>query len=191
MKHFKTLGIVAVGAASLMSFVGAGTASADELTNSNGTTFSGTVVWSLAAGGSAKLVDTAGNPLQTCTGAVKTNTITSQGPGQRIKFKTSYHLSSCTFSTKFLTTSGEEFEDTTAKATGTSEMTINTVLFGSCIYGLTGGTDTGTFSTGSGSFAANTITEKFSGSAFACPATTKWTGAFILTLPSPYIYDDN
>jgi hypothetical protein len=80
----------------------------------------------------------------------------------------------------------------TEKTQGTVEsdaeigVTINTVLFGSCVYGVANGTSVGTlttFSSGAAKFDANAIAKKLSGGA-SCPETAKWTGEYTSTEPS-------
>jgi len=108
-----------------------------------------------------------------------------------------YDIESCTLSTKVLKAGGDEIEapaestTATVKATSESQMTVNTGLFGSCVYGVTAGTTVGSVNTSSGEFTASAVTEKLSGSAFACPDTTKWIANWIITVPDPFLFDNN
>lgn len=194
MKHLKIFGLAAVAAASLMALP-AGTASADEITSPAGTTVK-EIVWSLLAGTSAKLVNTSGGEILSCTKAKETNPITSQGPGKPILGTINHDLENCTSPTKVLKSGGEEInaptESTTAtvKATSESQLTVDTSLLGSCVC-ATAGTEVGSIETTSGNFSENEVTEKLSGSAFACPETTKWIAEWVRTVPDPYIYDNN
>jgi hypothetical protein len=64
-------------------------------------------------------------------------------------------------------------------------MTIQSFFFGSCVYGVTAGTDLGTFTGGNpAQFTANAVLEKLSGSAFACPSTMLWTATYVSTSPA-------
>ena len=196
MKHLKIFSLVAVAAASLMA-LSAGTASADEVTSPAGTTAK-KMVWSLVAETSAKLVNTTNQELLTCTKGESTHPIVSQGPGfPLITAPVEYDLGNCTLPAQVLKAGGEEIDaptgspTATVKATSESQLTIATVLFGSCIYGATAGTTIGSVNTSSGELTVNAITEKFSNSAFACPVSTKWVANWVLTVPNPYLFDEN
>lgn len=65
------------------------------------------------------------------------------------------------------------------------ELTINTIFFGSCIYGTSGEATLGTLTEGKPAlFTMNGILVKLSGSNFACPETAKASGTYTLTSPS-------
>jgi hypothetical protein len=195
MKYLKIFGLAAIAAASLMA-LSAGTASADENTSPAGTTAKEDV-WSLVPGTSAKLVNTSGGEILSCTKANETFLIASQGPGKPILGTTKYDLENCTLPAKELKEGGEEINapaesmTATVKATSESQLTINTGLFGSCVYAVTAGTTIGTINTSSGEFVENEVTEKLSGSGAVCPETTKWIAEWVRTLPNPFIYDNN
>ncbi len=187
MKHIKILGLAAVAAMALMAF--ASTASATTLTTGAGAkvTTGTTIDFSIPAGGSALLVNTKGEALDTCTeSTVKGKTTNEGGTGVAVKGNVeTLTWGNCTFTTKTITANGLQVNGTASgnvSATGTFEVTINTVLFGSCIYGVTSGTSLGTLA--SGTFTANAVAERFSGSAFACPETSKWTGSYTATEPA-------
>lgn len=197
MKRLKIFGLAAFAAAFLMA-LSAGTALADEITSPAGTTAK-EVIWSLQPGTTAKLVNTSGGEIMACTEAKETGPITSQGPGKPVVYAITYDYENCTYPTKLLKAGGEEMdaatESTTAtvKATSESQVTTNTVLFGSCVYGATAGTTLGSVTTSSGEFTANAVTEKLSGSSVVCPDTTRWIVAWVMTQPKPvsYVYDTN
>jgi hypothetical protein len=187
MKCMKIL-MAAGAAAALVTFFGTGIASADVVTSPAGTAYTGTVDWSLESGTSTKIVDTAGKELDTCTQLTDKGTITNHGAGKPVSGSIeTLEWGSCTFVTKTLKTNGFEVKGGVVKATGEFHVTINTVFFGSCIYGVTSGTALGTLSA-SGTFTANAVTEKFSGSGFVCPETSKWTGSTVATQPVPFTY---
>jgi hypothetical protein len=196
VKYLKIFSLAVVAAAFLMSLF-AGTALADEITSPLGVTAK-EEVFSLVAGTSLKVVDTSGGEILTCTKAKSTKPITGQGPGKRIVYKpTKYDFEECTFPTKMLKEGSEEGDAVgestveTVEATSESQMTINTVLFGSCVYGATAGTSIGSIGTTSGEFSENEVTEKLTGSGFACPASTRMIAAWVLTVPNPFIFDNN
>jgi len=209
MKYVRMLALAAVAAAALMAFVGAGTASATKLCSTTvdpcpagqhwpvGTTldFSSTNTVLKETGGgeldkcSSSTVHGVTSTTGSSTEAVKGNvTQTRKENGQLLGLS----WEGCTFATKTLTATGLEVSSKvagtsngTVKATGTYEVTINTVLFGSCIYGVTGGKEIGTLNEGKpATFTAKAVAEKFSGSAFACPETSNWTGTYTLTTPA-------
>ncbi len=201
MKHAKMLALAAVAAGALMAFVGAGTASATVLCSTTTESCSEGQNWkentvldfTIPSGSSANLVDTGGEELDKCsTSTVKgkitnagSSTATVTGPVEELTW------GSCTFPTKTLTLGKLEVHkiagtsNGTLTADGTFEVTINTIFFGSCIYGVTSGVDLGELTEGNPAiFHANAVAEKFSGSNFACPSTSKWTATYTLTSPS-------
>jgi hypothetical protein len=146
-----------------------------------------TLDFSLKSGTSALLVDTTGKTIDTC----KTSTPT--GKIEKVKGVTgpleSLTWGSCTFPTKTLTLGKLTIEhiagthNGTVKADSTTEVTMNTVLFGSCIYGPTAGVDLGELKEGKpATFVANAVLQKL-GSNAACPETAKWTAEYTLTEP--------
>jgi len=73
----------------------------------------------------------------------------------------------------------------TVTSEGTTEITINTIFFGRCIHGGTSGTSVGDITEGNPAVLhTNAVSEKFSGSNLACPATGKLTATLTLTSPS-------
>ena len=195
MRHMKMLGLAVVAAAALMAFVGVGTASATTLTNEAGEIVeSGTTIdFSIPSGKNAVLVDTNGEELDKCaTSTVSGKTTNKGGTGEAVKGNVeTLDWGSCTFPTKTLVAAGLQVSGTgsgNVSATGTFEVTINTILLGSCIYGVTNGAPVGTLA--SGTFTANAVAEKFSGSNLACPSTSKWTGTYTATEPKGLSVDE-
>lgn len=195
MKYIKMLGLAAVAAAALMAFVGASTASATVITGSAGKLGVGSSLdFSLKTGTSALLVNTAGEELDKCsTSTVKGNITNAGGAAATVtgEIKELTWGGPCTFPT--VTTKLGKLEihhiagTTNGTLTADSEIgvTINTVFFGSCVYGVTAGTHLGVVTGGNpATFHANAVAEKLSGSAFACPATSKWTGTYVNTTPA-------
>ncbi len=195
MKYTKMLSLVAVAAAALMAFVGVGTASATTLTDEAGNVVkSGTTIdFSIPSGASTLLVDTENEPLDTCTQSTARGKTTNEGgTGAAVTGNVeTLDWGNCSFVTKTLHTNGLQVNGTgsgNVSATGTFEVTINTILFGSCIYGVTNGVSIGTLA--SGTFTANAVVEIFPGSNFFCPTTAKWTGTYTATEPKGLKVDE-
>jgi hypothetical protein len=131
-----------------------------------------------------------GNTLDTCkTSVAKGNLTTNSGTPSGNLSELSW--GSCTFPTKTLVLGGlkvTQIGTTTngkVESNATIEVTINTVLFGSCVYGVNANTEIGTLttaSTGTAKFDANAVAKKLSGGA-SCPETSKWTGEYVSTEP--------
>jgi len=201
MKHVKTLGLAAVAAAALMAFAGAGTASAETNLCSTTTTPctsevpAGTVLdFSLAPGTSAKQTTTDGKTtLQTCTAStIKMQLATATPPtGPITELTWGTAGTPCTFPAKATQLSNLAFDrivgTDNALITADGEIklfTVNTVLFGSCVYGVTSGTQLGTFTGGKpAAFDLNAVAKKLTGSEAACPETSKVTASYVLTEP--------
>ena len=200
MKYIKMLGLAAVAAMALTALFASGTASATELCEETVTPCPEakrvkTLDLSVVAGTPALLVNTSGEELDKCTGGtVKgkvtvngSSTTTTTGPVEELTW------ANCTWPTSTLKKGSLEIhaiagtDNGTVTADGEFQVTINTVFFGSCIYGVTSGVDLGEL-TGSATtpiFHANAVAEKFSGSAFACPETSKWTATYHVTGTAP------
>ena len=198
MKPFKMLGVAAMAAAALMVLVGAGTASATVICKNNLNTETcsepypiGTEgIASIPAGKSIVLADTEGGELDRCNTSTVTGKLKSQGSGKpALSELSTITFGNCTFPTKTVNPGRGELTWIKGTDNGTlftyeTQATINTVFFGSCIYGVTG-TDMGTTVGGNpGSLTVNAVVEKFSGSNFACPETAKLTGQYVATSPT-------
>lgn len=202
MKNLKALGFAVVAMAAVVALIPIGTASASVLCKTTEAPcpskyLAGTTVdLSRITGGSELLTNTKGESLDTCTEITKKGKITKAGSstetvtGEWTEFK----MTNCTFPTKPITLGRFEVHSIAGHngqftSDATTEVTINTVLFGSCIYGVTSGTSLGTLTGGNpGQLDMNAVAERFSGSAFACPETANWTGTFFLTEPSGTVH---
>jgi hypothetical protein len=194
MKYVKILSLAAVAAMALMAFA-ASSASATALYN--GATKLGVgseLDFSLKTGTSALLVNTEGGELDTCKSSTVKGSITNAGGASATVSGNISELTwgSCTFPTTTTIKGGLEVHQigTSTEGTVTSNaeigVTINTVFFGTCVYGVAKATDLGTLKTaasGTAEFIANAVAIKLSGSNFACPETSKWTGTYVSTTP--------
>jgi len=201
MKHAKMLALAAVVAGALMAFMATGTASATVLCSTTADPCPSAQKWpvntvldfSIPSGKQTVLVATEGTEIDRCsTSTVKgkiTNagsvTETVTGPVEETTW------GSCTFTTTTLEMGKLEVHkiagtsNGTVTADGTFRVTVNTILFGSCIWGITSGSDLGTITEGNPAvFHLNVVAEIMSGSNFACQSTAVWTGAYTLTAPA-------
>jgi hypothetical protein len=198
MKHLKSFGLAAIAASALMGLVSVGTASATVTYNGATALKVGTVTdYSLKTGTSASLVNTSGESLNTCTTSTLKKKITNAGSSTTTTTGEVTQLTwgSCTFPTATVILGKLETHHITGTTNGTLTsdaeigVTINTVFFGSCVYGVKSGTDLGVGTGGNPStFHVNTVAIKLSGSAFACPETTKFTATYTSTEPSGDIH---
>jgi hypothetical protein len=212
VKYLKMLGLAAVAAAALMAFVGAGTASADELCTTAAVSNmcpAGKVITEVDASlvGSAKLESTTGATLDTCTAGTvkiteineahgnKTGTSSIQGtvPAEDLTWGVA-GTTPCTFPTKTIT--GGSIDATEAAGGGTTltatgiEVTINTVLFGSCVYGVGAGLDIGSVANGGTQLVINKTVNRTGGGA-ACPETSVWNATYKITNHTAVTYINN
>jgi hypothetical protein len=190
MKNFKLLGVAAVAAMALMAFA-ASSASATSLYNgSEKLSNTATIHFSVPAGGSVGIKDTIGNTVRTCkSSTMKGKLITNEGtPSGGL---TELTWGSCTFPTKTLALGGLKFTQIGTTTNGkvesnaTIEVTINTVLFGSCAFGVNANTEIGTLTTsaeGAATLDLNGVAKKLSGGS-SCPETFRWFGMYVSTSP--------
>ncbi len=196
MQHLKMLGLAAMAAAALTTIAGVGMASATVLCKNSLNTETCSEPYAIGTEGtaslvgSAKLTDTKGNTLDTCSGSTVTGKLKEQGSGKPATSELStLTWSGCTFPTKTLVPGSGDLTwikgtDNGTLVTTETQVTISTVLFGSCSYGVGVGTDMGTVEGGNpGSLAVNTVISKISGGA-ACPETTKFTANYVATSPT-------
>ena len=195
MHYTKLFVLAAVAAVALMAVASSASAAGGGLYS--GTTPLGlgsSLDFSIPSGGAANLVDTSGNTLDKCTGSTVKGELTNAGSATVNPTGTISELTwtGCTFTTKTVSTGNKlEIEWTSGtngsvKADSPIEVTINTVLFGSCIYGVAKGTSVGTlttFGSGAATFDANAVATRF-GTNVPCPATSKWTGSYTGTTPT-------
>jgi hypothetical protein len=198
MKHVKLLGLAVLAGALLMAIVGSGTAigatnfcttQESPCPEANRWAAGTTLDFTVKSGTSAALVTTTGEALDTCTGG------TVKGKMEKAEPVTdsieSLTWTGCTFPTtttklgKLEVTNSATAHNGTVKADSEIGVTINGGFFGSCIYGVTAGTDLGELKEGKpATFVANAVAERLTGSALACPETAKWTAEYTLTEPS-------
>ena len=144
--------------------------------------------FSIPTGGSSVLVNTANEGLDTCTESTAKGKIEIAegviGPIESLTW------SGCTFTTTTLKAGKLKVARIAGTSNGTvtaasvSQVTINTIFFGSCIYGVTNNTSIGDITEGNPAvFHANAVAQKMAGSAFACPLTAKWTATYNVTEP--------
>jgi hypothetical protein len=206
MKYLKMLGLAAIAAAALMAFAGAGTASADELctepADATNMCPTGKLITEIHAIGeeSAKLEDTNGNTIDTCT--AHTVSISNITQGTTVRPIIAHHVTTiwensgtrCTFPTITITNGSGESKHasgggTTVIAKGT-EVTINTFLFGSCVYGAGASLDLGSIPNGGDTISINVVVNKTGGN-FACPTTAKWNAKYTVTNHNKVFYITN
>jgi len=205
MKYIKMLGLAAVAAMALMAF-GAGTASATKLCTVNtdpcpaGSTepVETEIHATLTANTTAVLETSGGTVLDTCTeSTVKGKTAkTAAATGESVKGDIeTLTWGNCTRTTTTEAVGNLELHDAagadgTLTATGTTEVTIDTI-FGSCIYGTGTGLNLGAVKGGSpATLSINVGVPKISGN-FACPATGIWTANYTVTKPTSLFITHN
>jgi hypothetical protein len=189
-----------------MAFVGAGTASADELcttaANAENMCPAGSKITEIHAtltkGKSGILHNTAGETIVTCTAGTVKGKITTgnetkktgmSGPVEALTWGETGTACSLPTKTTVLGTidaSSGGSGATTVKATET-QVTINTVFFGSCVYGAGAGLTLGTIPAGGNTLNINTVVNKISGGGL-CPETSKWTAEFTVTNHNKVFY---
>ena len=218
MKHLKMLGLAAMAAMALMALVGAGTASAKEGVLCSVSTDPcplaskwpvGTVLdFSQEPGTTLKLLNTAGETLDTCTTATVKGELTANpaepettgagtATGKITELTWGSPTTPCLYPTTTVTKGALKIEAEDAKGNGNVyadakiEVTIQIPIFGSCIYGVEANTKIGTLSEGkkvaktnegAPTFTANAIAKRLNAN-FACPETAVWSGSYILTAP--------
>jgi hypothetical protein len=211
MNYLKLLGLTTIAAATVMAFVGAGAASADELCTEvavNNMCPAGKVITEVDASlvGSAKLESTTGTTLDTCTAGTvkitelteasgnKTGTESITGSVTAVDLTWGQTGTACAFPTR--TVIGGVVHATEAAGNGTTltatgiEVTINTVLFGTCTYGVGTGLDLGAIANGKTDLVINRVVNKTSGGA-ACPETAVWTATYRMTNHTAAYYINN
>jgi hypothetical protein len=198
MNHLKLPGLIAVVALALMALFGASTASATVLckTATKGEPcgeawkFSGTIKGSLSSGTSAVSKDTSGNTMNTCTGGTAEGSASAGGPTSTVTgSSSSLSLSGCTFPTANLTKCEGEIHYVSGTSNGTAtvkgcEFTMNSALFGSCVYSAGAGTtDIGIVEEGKSGEAAKVskVANKVSGA--TCPSTMVTEASVVRTSP--------
>lgn len=196
MKHLKLLGLAAMAAGIVIAFPADSAAAGSVLCATTESPCKESNRWaagteldlSIAAGTSSGLTNTALETIDTCNGA------TAKGKLEKAEAVTAsieaLTWSGCAFTTTTLKAGKLEVTNIAGTSNGTvtsdtiTEVTVNTVLFGSCIYGIKAGGSLGDLTEGKPAVLhVNAVPTKQSGSAFACPETSKWTATFTLTEP--------
>jgi hypothetical protein len=144
--------------------------------------------FSILSGGSATLRDTEGNTRNTCTGSTAKGKIEKAegvtGPIETLTW------SGCTFTTTTVSTANK-FEvlhiagthNGTVRSDSNFEITFNSALFGSCIFGVAPGVDLGELKEGNPArLVVNTVVSRF-GNNTNCPKTTTLSAEYTLTEP--------
>jgi hypothetical protein len=201
MKYLKMLGLAAVAAAALMAFVGAGTASATVICSAtenpcaaaNKWPTGTTAAFSLKSGSSAKLTDTFGNVLDTCTGSSVTGPLTNAGSATTTVVGSvgqgALTWSKCTDTTATLTGGELEIHNIAGTHNGTVTgigfvVTVwNTFIGASCNYTAGAGTDLGVYDSATKVLAVNAVVRKTieHGGSNLCPETTRWVAEYSYT----------
>jgi cytoskeletal protein CcmA (bactofilin family) len=186
MKYVKILGLAAVAAMAMMAFAGSASAATHLVGGEPEATLTkgAKIDFSIPSGGSALLVTTKGETLDTCSSSTVQGELETETTGKI----TALTWSGCTFTTDTVTlgklkvTGGTETKGT-VESDAEIGVTINTVLFGSCVYGVEANKVVGSIAGSPAVFTANAVAIKLSGSNFACPETSKWTGTYNATEP--------
>lgn len=199
MKYLKMLGLAAVAAAALMAILGASTASATVICKNNLNTEKCSEPYAIGTKGTASLekgtslvlTDTEGESLDTCKESTVTGVLKSQGSGvPALSELSSLTWGGCNFTTTTVNPGSGELTwikgtDNGTLVTHNTQVTINTIFFGTCSYGTGASLDMGTTVGGNpGSLTINTVIHKLEGSNFACPETTKLTAKYVATSPT-------
>lgn len=199
MKYLKMLGLAAVAAAALMAFVGAGTASADELCTTNAVSNmcpAGDLITTINAsqvGAKGVLETKEGTELISCKAGNYHIVITSQGTsidpilgtGTELEFKecsgTVNTIANGTVKGSFVGSESGSFTSVGAEVT-------TGILGTTCTYGSGTGTSLG--NTNNTTLTINTLVKKTAGS-FLCPSEARWTAEFKITNHSTVVWIDN
>jgi len=204
MKHLKTLALAAVAVGALVALIGVGTASASVLCSTTTTPCNskwpkGTVLsYSLVKGTTEKFATTPGESFDTCSESTDEGAVVVEGTETESEEEstTSLTFSGCTFVTKtvqacpFRVDSIAKSDNGTVTVAGNGcDLTINTVLFGSCTFGAPAGTDVGTLTATTVNRTdairdINAVLNITPGEPVGCPKSIKWTAEFTLTKPA-------
>jgi len=202
MRYAKMLALAAMAAGALMAFIGAGTASANVVCSTNESPCPAGQKWpdhianvDFSSEGSTRLIDVAtGETTDTCKESTLTGTFTqgttATNPGNPILHATELKWTNCTFPTKTTELGTLELDPIVggkgnATVTGKNfKVTINTVLFGSCIYGTGENLSLGDLTEGNPAIFHAAVHVPFISGGFACPKTAEWNATYKITSPS-------
>jgi len=199
MNYLKMLALAAVAASALMVFIGAGTASGSAICSTTVSPCPSTQRWPedikgmdlSLTGGTLQTIDAAtGEQIDTCTGStVKgtfTNGTTPTNPGSSMLHVEELTFTGCSFPTKAIQLGTFGINKIAGTSNGTVvgasfKVTINTVFFGSCVYGTGESLSIGDLTEGNPPvFHAQTHVFFISGGAF-CPTTVEWRATYSVT----------
>lgn len=188
MKYVKMLSLAAVAAMALMAFV-ASSASATTLNNGTEVLKKGAAIDASLTGSETAKLESGSTILDECSGGTVEG-VTDNETGSAVTgtvSKANLTWSGCTKTTNTLAGGSLSITYTSGSngsVTGSGfEVTVNTI-FGSCVYGLGGGTNLGTLVGGTpATLSINTSVTKISGN-FACPGTATWTANYTVTSPA-------
>jgi hypothetical protein len=190
MSYLRRFGLAVLLALVVSAVLGVGSASATALYSGATKLGAGTTVKSSLAGTST-LTTTEGTVLDTCAGGESSgSTSNAGGAAETIKITIlTIEERVCTFHTTWIISHIAWEIHWTSGLNGTltgsgGELTINTGLFGSCVFTLGTGTTLGTVTgstTGNATIDLNSILTRKTG---LCPATAKWVGTWKITSPS-------
>jgi len=195
MKYVKMLAVATTALAAISTAVATGTASAEKLCTEQKIECpagkhepTGTVTLRSLVGTFRLWTGTF--TIDTCTGqTIKAKTTNTAATGERIKFTNeSYTHTGCTEPTTTLSPGKEEIAHIEGTNNGTLisselEITVNTTVFGSCVFGTGAGTDMGTVVGGNpATVKINATVTRISG---LCPSTATWEADYMITEPKP------
>jgi hypothetical protein len=191
MKYVKQLSIGAIAAMAVLAMT-ASSASATELYSGLTTLKAGTVI-SATLSGTATLTTTEGTVLVKCTGgsiAGKTsNTGSSTETVKGTVAAADLTWSNCSEPTSTLAGGNLEIHHAGVGINGTLtgsgfEVTVDTTVFGSCVFTLAAGTDLGTLTGSTSSNATMDINAAVTRKSGLCPGTERWVATYTVTSPT-------
>jgi len=204
MKYVKTLGLAVVAAMALVPVAGAGTASATVFCEENVEPCPEAKQWStgtavdlaLKTGTSFTTLNTGGEALETCKSSTNGWTITNTGGATATVRGTTetkqISWTGCTFPLVALEGGELEFHTIagTSNATVTAKgfrITLNTIFFGSCVYGFGAGAHVGTLTssgTGDAILTVSAVVTKVEGSSALCVTDLRIAGEYTQKSPA-------
>jgi hypothetical protein len=196
MKTVKMFALAAVAVAALMAFIGASAASASVICSTATEPCTSpwpsptTLDYSLATGTSAELINLETlETIDTCKKSTVKGTLTNGSATATAKGPAEVTWEECTWPTTTIKNGTLEVHAITGtKGNGTVtangfEVTINTGVFGSCVYGTGEGMDLGTVDEGNPSTFTAAAKVKFISGGFLCPRNTEWKAKYTQTEP--------
>jgi hypothetical protein len=192
MKNLKLVGVAVLATMALTALIGASSANATALYNGAtklgvGSTFD----WSTRF--RAEIVSTAETQvLDECDSTVKGSITNAGGAGVEVQGNISeLNWTNCTVPTSTDVKGGLKVADLggtkgTVRSNAEIGVTMNTIFFGVCRYGVASGSHLGTITSsaaGTAGFNINAVTEKQAGSEFACPVTVRFVAELVSTTP--------